>query len=427
MGWFKKILIMENIDNTIIPELHIQPISSPPKSNIFKYLFFISIFLFLSLGIFYYINLTKNSQIVIFNKEEETQSQEKNNNSTSWSKPISTDNVIPIVKDEILYTYSLTNKKLQATEYNATWGSGASGFGSDDPLLSPDGKLIVFINKGDNDCLYILPAGSQKALKITEYPVRYINSWSSDSSKILFYSDPDNLAIRKSSSGMGGPSLNTWEVDETFIKVSFPGFHSFNINNGVDTYIPQLLTADKFIDSNRILVEINQDEDNKKQRLVIFNVDTFVADYSTVNYEIKDFVLQKSFSSDGNFWAINTDDGNTENGNKIIFTKFPLKTGDLVYSGYWSEVQNPILNHDGKYLAFLKKGEEVSAGINSYNTIIWDSSSKENIKELTGSPQYWINNILIIYISESGNNPSSLSSISLFNVDTQETDNFSVK
>lgn len=414
---------MEEINNNI------QLTTSKP--NIFKYLFFLSIIVLVILGIFYFLSLNQKKETSSINQKElPVQVQKENSDSTvSWSKPVSIDQVIPIVKEDTLYLYSLTDKKLQSTQYKTSWGSGSSGFGQDNPLPSPDGKFVMFINNGDNHRLYLLAAGSQQALKITEYPVQYITGWSSDSSKILFYADTDNLITRKDvQNEMGGGPYPTWETSETFIKGSASGFHSFNVNNGLDVYLYPIKTAEKYIDQNRILVELNQHGDEKKKRLVIFNVDTFTADYSTVNYEIKDFALQNSFTGNGNYWAINTDDGTTENGSKIIFAKFPSKQGDLVDSGSWSQVQRPLLNFDGKYLAYTKKGEQLRDGVNANKTLIWDISSKKIIKELNGYPQYWVdNNTILIGISEFESNPNSFSSFSLVNINTQETDNFSVK
>lgn len=399
---------MEEINNNI------QPTTSKP--NIFKYLFFLSTFVVVILGTFYYLSLTKNPSIpTTVNQKESSQPQEtKNISTTTWQKPVPTAKIIPIVKDQKLQIYSLTDKKLQPTDYKTSWGSGSLGFGEDNPLLSPDGRLIVFINTEDNNSLYLISDANQKALKITNYPVKYLNSWSSDSSKILFYTDIDNLTSRKNSENeMGDGPYPAWEIAETFTKSFAPGFHSFNVNDGIDTYIPQLSSADQFIDSNRIITEIDQPENNQK-RFVLFNVDTFVADYTTVNYPNKSFSLQKSFSADGNYWVINKDNGNTESGTKMIYAKFPSQEGDLIDSAPWAFIQRPTISPNNQYVAYQKRGAEIKAGLYSYKTIIWDISSKKVIKELDGSPKYWIDkNSLLI----SGNNPSGYFS---FNVATQE-------
>lgn len=419
---------MENINNTVNKETPIESFTNPTspvqkQSNNYKALFFLFLFISLSLGIFYYLSLAKNFPISIINEQGSNQSQDtKNTSTTTWQKPVSTGKIIPIVKDQKLYIYSLADKKLQPTDYKTGWGNGSANFGEDNPLVSPDGKLIVFINTEDNNSLYLISDPNQKALKITNYPVEYLNSWSSDSSKILFYTDVDNLVSRKGGSEMGGGPYPTWELSETFIKNFVPGFHSFNVNNGLDTYIPQLLGADQFIDSNRIIIaELTQPENNQK-RFVLFNVDTFVADYTTVNYPEKSFSLQKSFSADGKYWVINKDDGNTESGSKMIYAIFPSQEGDLIDSAPWAFIQGPVLSPNSQYVAYQKRGEQIKPGLYAEKTIIWDTSSKKAIKELDGMPRYWVdeNTILISVSNYDNDNPSGYLSFSIFNIDTQE-------
>jgi hypothetical protein len=348
----------------------------------------------------------------------------------SWSKPISNSKTIPIIKDGILYAYSLVSKQLEPTIYHTRWGSGSSGLGEDNPLPSPDGQYIAFINTDDKSCLYILPSGSLIAKKITDYPIHYINSWSSDSSKILFYTQADNLETRKEG-GMGETPV--WETIETFIKGSIPGFHTFNLNNGADIYLYPLSTAYEFIDSNRILVEQSQyDGDGGKKRLVLFNADDFTADYATVNSPDMSTNSQESFSADGDYWARTVDQGFSGSGVKIIFSKFPSTDGDVVASGAWAFVEKPLLNSNAKYLAYTKRGGQIKegqfAGQYKNKTIIWDVTSKTNMVELDGWPQYWVDeNTLLIGQSEYGNNPSNFTGFNLFHVDTRQTDPIPIK
>jgi len=341
-------------------------------------------------------------------------------NSKKWNKPLSNDKSIPFIKDGKLYVYSFSQKKLISTKYLAGGGGAAQGFRESGALLSPDGKYIAFMNYGDGSSLYLLPSGSEEAIKITDFPVQYLNSWSSDSSKILYYAHQDNLESLKFPEGMAG-SEPPWETVETFSKKSFSGFHSFNINNGEDLYLYPLITAQKFFDDKRILVEIGQDQFISDTRLVLFNVDDFTADYATVNYPIKSLATQMSFSADGKYWA--TAFGNYENV-KISFSKFPNQEEEIVDSAGWAEIQWPLLNADGKYLAYTKKGEQISQGKWANKTIIWDSALKKKIKELNGFPKYWIDgNILLI--GKGGYSSAKTfgyDSYSLYYADTQKTE-----
>lgn len=417
---------MEDINNIITSD-----VSSQSKQNVFKYLFIISLFIIFTLGTFYYLSIKKNNKTSSSNNAESTEKnltirpKENVNTIPLWSKPVPVGKSIPIVKDDLLFTYSLTNKKLEQTEYKTKWGGGALGFGESDPLPSPDGQFIAFINKLDNSSLYILPSGVKKAVKITNYPIEYINSWSSDSSKILFYSEKDDLIFRKTGGEMSADMYQSnWETKESFNKNFNQGFHSFNINNGADIYLYPLLTVNKFIDSNRIIIETDVADSTIGKRLVVFNVDDFTADYSTVNYQIKSFGFQDSYSADGSNWATSTDDDTTENSGRIIFAKFPLEQGTLVDSGSWGMLNNPLLNSTGRYLAYNKKGEQIRPGFYLPKTIIWDSFSKKIVKELDGYPQYWIDkNILFVKMLQNTENMSYY----IFNIDTQEKNDIQVK
>lgn len=335
---------------------------------------------------------------------------------TKWTKPISTDKAIPFAKGGKLYTYSLSSKKLFQTKYSTGMGNSSSGQGTSDPILSPDGKYIAFINSQDNFSLYVLPGGGEEAIKITDYPVEYINSWSSDSSKILYYSHQNDLSSLKESEGSGLEIV--WESVEKFSKKFFSGFHSFNLNSGEDVHLYPLARAEKFIDKNRIVVELEQYQNVNEARLVLFNVDDFTADYATVNYPLKYFGRQMSFSADGKYWA--TSFGNTDSGVNIAFSKFPNQNEIIVDTGSWAEIQWPLLSPDGKYLAYTKRGEQISQGLWANKTVFWNSSLQKKVAEIDGYPKYWIdgNTMLIGKGGYRSDKPFSYDSFSIFHADT---------
>lgn len=354
----------------------------------------IALFVCLPFGGFYFGSKYNQSKVVEKVEDKKVSSQKNNTASdviqktNQWSKPVANDISIPLVKEGKLYVYSLANKKLIKTKYDAGYGGGAFGYGNTDATLSPDGRYVAFINREDGNTLYILPSGSLEAIKLTDFSVQYINSWSSDSSKILYYCNLDNLDARKQSEGEGpGP---VWETVESFSKEAVSGFHSFNINTGENLYLYPLLTAYKFIDDKRIIVETSETPNINTTRLVLFNVDDFTADYKTVNYVIKSFSRQMSFSADGKFWA--TSFGNTDTGVNIAFSKFPNQDETIVESGSWATIQWPILSPTGRYLAYTKRAGEIKPGMWANKVIIWDSTLKRKIIETDGWPQYWIGN-----------------------------------
>jgi hypothetical protein len=287
--------------------------------------------------------------------------------------------------------------------------------------------LVAFINRGDGDKLYVLAAGNETAVKVTDYPVRYINSWSTDSSKILVYSPADDLVKRKEPEGMGEEKV--WDLNETFIVDSAPGFHSFNVNTGKDSYLYPLVTAEKFIDDKRILTEQNK---NKDARYVLFNVDNFTADFTTVSNPIGSFSRQTTFTADGNYWARTNDGGSTGGDVKIVLGTFPVINGETVDTAPWAFIQRPLLTPDGKYLAYTKKGAQIESGQfkGQYpdTTVVWDTSTKKVVKEMDGHPQYWVDSkVLVIGRAIYGSNSTGFSSFDLYHADTQATESFLMK
>lgn len=352
-----------------------------------------------------------------------------NSPSSNLLIPAPTDKIIPIIKDGQLFLYSLTQKNLAATEYRSYWGSGASGFGEDNPLSSPDGSYVAFINS-DDDYLYLLSGGSDKAVKISSSPVHYINSWSSDSSQVLYYSDFDTLASRKTSDY--GAEMINWNTVESF-STSPKGFHIFDLTDGREKSLYPLVTAERFIDSHRILSILNENLSPPSKRFVIFDVDSFQADYSLVDYPITSFSEQLSFSSDASYWVKSKDNGQTNDGVSLTFSRFPKEDGTLVeFSPNWGDLQHPLLNPDATYLAYRKKGLQISegqyAGQYSNKTILWDIKEQKQIKEFVSQPLYWISdNLLIMGVSEYGNNMSSFSSFLIYDTDTQKIENIKIK
>lgn len=394
-----------------------------------RILLIIILLILLPSGGFYFGNKFKNC-VSVSKPDLQVEPTKNDSNQVSkiqWAKPETSNMAIPFVKDNTLNLYSITDKQIQPTQYKVTSGGGAYGFGDSDPLASPNGKYIAFINLDDNKNLYIISATGQQTQKITDYPVDYITDWSPDSTKLLFHSPQDDLYIRK----QGGEMMiqPPWGTIEQFSVSNSPGFHTFNLDSGIDTYLYPLKTADKFVDSSRVLVELSQSGSMAQaNRLVLFNVDTFEADYATVNYEITSFGRQNTFSADGKYWSRTVDNGNTDTGVRITFSEFPDQDGNIVDSGPWASVQMPLLNNTGKYLAYYKKGDQIEQGRWQAKTIIWDTSTSQIVHELSGYHKQWINgNILVVGASEYGNNPSTFTSYSLFDINSNETDTFSVQ
>ncbi len=359
-------------------------------------------------------------------KPTEIEDSKKPENTSTWSMPVSTEQGIPIVKNEKLYVYHLNSKTSQDTGYITSSGSGTLGQGGDRPILSPDGKFIAFINKQDNSRLYLLPISSKQALKLTDYPVAYLTDWSKDSTKILFYLSYDSLASRKD-----GPGADLTAV-EKFNPAHQTGFHTFSITDGKDTNIYPISGAQNgyifnvfgFIDTSRLLVEYEMPGYQETVRHVLFDTNTFVADYLTLSTQKPDFATQRSFSANGTLWAHTSDSNSTDKGVDIMFSNFPSWDGVIVDSAPFAHIQRPIINSTGKLLAYQKRGAEVKPGMFAEKTIFWDTSAKKKISEINGRPLYWVtDNQFLVGIINFQDDQNGFQSYDLYDVTTKLTDN----
>ena len=332
-------------------------------------------------------NKTKNEQT------SRTVNEQIKTENVSWKTPVFDKKIIPIVKNEFLHIYNISEKKLVSTDYKTSWGNGSSNIGSDNPLLSPNGGYVVFINKSDNNSLYLINSNLETK-KITQYPVKYLDDWSPNGKEILFYVNEENLDSRKEGEGIGWPE--NWEKVEKFNKDTLGGFHLFNIETGIDTYLYPLKSADQFIDNDRIASIVQNGNDS---RLAVFNTKTFEADYSLVSHVLPfgSGDGQQSFTSDGKNWAF-TYSNNPTNDANIIYANFPKKDGITIESGKWAEVQKPFISPDGKYVIYSKKGEQIRTGVWQDLIRIWGSNSKKIIKEIKGYPWYWLDNNSFVYV-----------------------------
>lgn len=311
-----------------------------------------------------------------------------------WIRPTSTEQIIPVWEENEypakLYLYSLNRKKLITTNYEVSPTGGSLYHGSKDPVASPDGKYVAFINSNDNDSLYIIAGGTLEIRKITTIPVEYITTWSMDSSKLVYHhrsavGDDGGLDDLSSRYGYGDRRIEKFEKDAT------PGFYLFDLATGTNTSLWPLKEVDKFIDSNRLLcpIDIEIGTDKNVSKIVLFDVNKFEADYSTLGNIINDDSLgQFSFSQDGKYWAFS----DFTNGSKIILAEFPSKKGTVVdeTTEEGSSVQTPLLSPGGQYLSYEKnvRANEVAGGVS--HIIIWDISSSKPIKELEGSQYRWL-------------------------------------
>lgn len=351
----------------------------------------------------------KTEARVVTKAVKEAVTEELKPNQT-WVMPIANGKIIPIVKSGTLFVYDRNSKKLIETKYKTSDAGGAAGLGSDNPLMSPDNGQIVFI--GTNRNLFLLTAGVAEAKKLTDYPVSYITGWSPNSQRILFSTvTEDNLVSRKQPEGMG--EYPEWDTSESFKKGNSPGFHIFDLKTGVDTNLYPLTSAEKFVDNNRIMSFVKQytNDDKGMDRIVLFNVDTFTADYSLVKGEIPFGGQQITFDAQGKMWAFtdNSTPHGTDGQMMIKYAIFPDRLGTTIASDSWALVQDPIISSNGKYVAYAKRGEMIKQGQFKNLTVVWDTVSNKEVGQFVGWTKFWVDNKTFLAIrNPTGANNSAL-------------------
>ncbi|HOZ81043.1 MAG TPA: hypothetical protein PK370_02360 [Candidatus Woesebacteria bacterium] len=325
-----------------------------------------------------------------------------------WKLPNASGKIVPILEDGKLMIYDRQSKKLIDSGIKNLSSGGAMGYGEELPLLSPDGKYVAFINQNEGSKLYLLVAGSLEKIKLTDYAVSYLTDWSPDSQKILYYTDrPQTIVNRKESEGMG--DFKPWEGKEVFEKESINGFRLFNLSSGDDISLYPLLGAEGFVDSNRIWTLADSTEKQNEQRMVVFNINTFEADYSLVANQIPFGGHQITFDSLGKKWAyMDNPTSGTEGSMLVKIADFPSREGTIIDTGKWAEVQMPKITLDGKYVSYLKRGEKIGDGRYEQLTVVWDTGLKKEVRTIKGFSKSWIDNqTLIVNRNDLGSNNQS--------------------
>lgn len=318
--------------------------------------------------------------------------------SVSWEKPVSTQKGYPVSSPVVglnntreLSVYSFSTKELRKINQFSTGDGFAAGFGSTGPKASPDLLYTVFIDQKTKN-LWLLSNETLKAKQISQNGgVSYIPGWSPNSTKIIYQIAADSITSR--TQGMGNP-----ESKVMFSPNLDSGFFMFDINSGKTKKLYPVEYFETFIDNERILVRTSEQGNN--DRLIIFNTNTFEADYGFVKETFGFGANQFTFSKDGNKWAYTLSRNPTTDAN-IIYADFPNKEGKEIDSGTWSEVQFPLIYLDGTKIAFSRRDGYPEPGSRIYAVWVYDASSKEKKKyDVEGWADTWVDkNTLIVKAS----------------------------
>lgn len=346
---------------------------------------------------------------IVETRQEKKVEQEK----SIWNKLISTKKGYPIVNPSTneLSIFLIDSNELKNIGKKLYWGGGSAGYGSSDPLSSPDSLYTAYIDKSTQE-LKILSNETLKevVLSIPGEKVSYISGWSPDNKKIIYHIDQETLATRKT-------GMMPWEGKELFNKKLSPGFILFNIETGERTNLYPVNQFISFIDNDRILVKAGEDEFMGK-RLIVFNISTFEADYSFVKEEYNFGTGQFTFSTDGKKWTYTLSRKPTEDAN-IIYADFPNKEGTEVDKGGWADVQFPFISPNGSKIAYWKREGYIRDGVPRTTVWIYDTGSKTKDKYAEGYVMKWIDENRLIYRIQ--NSSVSDSTYYLLNITTKES------
>ena len=242
-------------------------------------------------------------------------------------------------------------------DFDSGYGSGASGFGSSDPLAAPDFKKIALIDKQSK--LHLVTADGKSETKVSDQlTVDYISGWSSDSKKLIFHVYVNTLESQLFPMGPGWEEPDQISLDKG---QHSEGFYVLDLEAQTLTDLNVLgeFAFKSWIDESRILITLGGYQDEK---IVVFNLETYVTDVKMMRDGLhKDFATQYDFSQDGSKWALTWHGGtNDTTSASIILADFPSVTGKTLMEANFAQIQGPVISPDGLKVAF--RGYDVLNG-----------------------------------------------------------------
>ncbi len=330
-----------------------------------------------------------------------------------WNLPISNKQGFPLLvtteKSHLLKIYSINDSILLDTKIDYKWSSGATGFGDTDPTVSPNFYYTAYI--GNDKKLYIL---NHETLKSFEVPnssqVEYITGWMKDNNRIIYYL-PRLDDLENVTQGMGG----TPEVYKYAKTSRIGGFYIFNILTGVNTSLYPVTNIEAIVSNNTILCKDTTTSD----RMVSFNVDTFVADFSSIKDKFGYGVDNFDVSNDSKYWTFLFSKNRDTSGNSVVVAPYPKLEGTTIVSGGWADFQKPKISPDGLKIAYVHKNGEVRTGIPRYFLNIYDTKSKQITEYTEARHVEWLsNNLLVLDLQYEAEDGRWTSKYNLLNLNT---------
>ncbi|MCL4208633.1 hypothetical protein KJZ63_03310 [Patescibacteria group bacterium] len=327
----------------------------------------------------------------------------------------------PLVKDGKLFFIPITSGiGAFSPSIEVSWGGGAYGLGSSDPIASPDNQKIALIESGTGNLLLVTADGKQQVRVSNQMNVSYISGWSPDSNKLIVYATAPTV---KSLFVPEGPVP---EESIPLIQKLSPsslatGYYLVDLNSNNVEHLSYLDGSNfiTWVDANNIL--LNLEYSGKKY--VVLNLKTYEANAELVGKALDPyFGEQISFSSTGEMWALTLAPTELMNGesseSKIVLAAFPSVTGEVIGEGKFAQVQGPHISPNGKKVIF--QGYDVVNGPN----FVYYYDGSETTKLFEGLPRKWVNDDKFIYTvsSEVGaTNPSFTQSVYVYDTTTNQS------
>ncbi|NMB69769.1 hypothetical protein GYA27_01005 [candidate division WWE3 bacterium] len=307
-----------------------------------------------------------------------TDSPAKVENTKNWALPKSTKQGYPDWDNGKLSIFDTSNKVLKNTNISVAWGSGEHEKGETTPEPSPDLLYTAYIDTNTQD-LWIMSNETLEKTKVPESQnVTYITGWSPDSKVLIYYFAPKSVSSAKE--GM----IVDFDVAEKFDKNAISGFFALDIKTGAQTRIYPVDNIVAVLSNSEVITRIQED------KLVIFDFESFTADYSSIKGKFGFGPGQFNFSRDGSLWTFIGSNTPTDD-MYITKAEFPNKQGTIIDAGGWADVQWPILSPDGKKVAYQRA--EFSDKFKSNIAALWivdDSKIPEKLG--MGRPLAWVDN-----------------------------------
>lgn len=327
----------------------------------------------------------------------------------------------PLVKDNKLFFIPITSGiGAFSPSIEVSWGGGAYGLGSSDPIASPDNQKIALIESGTGNLLLVTADGKQQVRVSNQINVSYISGWSPDSNKLIVYATAPTVKSLFVPEGPV-PEESISLVQKLSPSSLATGYYLVDLNSNQVEYLSYLDGSNfiTWVDGDNIL--LNLEYSGKKY--VVLNLKTHEANAELVGKALDPyFGEQISFSSTGEMWALTLAPTELMNGesseSKIVLATFPSVTGQIIGEGKFAQVQGPHISPNGKKVVF--QGYDVVNGPN----FVYYYDGNETTRLFEGLPRKWVNDDKFIYTvsSEVGaTNPSFTQSVYVYDTTTNQS------